>query len=228
MAAFETRKLRNVALLGHSGSGKTTFTECMLFEAKEINRRGSVQDKTTTSDYTPLEQQRGSSIFSTLEHARWKDTKLNIIDTPGSDDFAGEVVAALKIADTAIVILNSKSGVEVGTELIWEHVEKFKTPAFFVINQLDHEKADFEKTLEQAKNRFGSRVLPMQYPLNAGTGFSKIVDALRMVVYEFSADGGKPKKNRNSRLGNAASAGDARRAGRSGGGKRRIVDGKVF
>lgn len=194
MGAFATKLIRNVVLLGHSGSGKTTFTESMLFEAKAINRRGSVQDKTTTSDYTALEQQRGSSIFSTLEHANWKDTKINIIDAPGADDFAGEVICAMKVADTAIVLLNAKSGVEVGTELVWEYIEKFRMPAFFVVNQLDHEKADFDTTLEQAKARFGPRVLPVQYPLNQGAGFHSIVDALRMVMYDFSADGGKPKK----------------------------------
>lgn len=194
MGAFETKFIRNVVLLGHSGSGKTTLTESMLFEAKAINRRGNVQDKTTTSDYTALEQQRGSSIFSTLEHATWKDTKLNIIDAPGADDFAGEVVCAMKVADTAIVLLNARAGVEVGSELVWEYVEKFRTPAFFVINQCDHEKADFDMTLEQAKSRFGARVLPIQYPLNQGAGFNKIIDALRMVMYVFSNDGGKPKK----------------------------------
>lgn len=194
MGAFATKLIRNVVLLGHSGSGKTTFTESMLFEAKAINRRGSVLDKTTTSDYTALEQQRGSSIFSTLEHANWKDTKINIIDAPGADDFAGEVVCAMKVADTAIVLLNAKSGVEVGTELVWEYIEKFRMPAFFVVNHLDHEKADFDTTLDQAKARFGSRVLAVQYPLNQGTGFHSIIDALRMVMYDFSADGGKPKK----------------------------------
>ncbi len=194
MGAYETKQIRNVVLLGHSGSGKTTLTESMLFEAKAISRRGTVQDKTTTSDYTALEQQRGSSIFSTLEHVAWKDTKLNIIDAPGADDFAGEVVCAMKVADTAIVVLNARAGVEVGTELVWEYIEKFKSPAMFVVNHCDHEKADFDRTLEQAKARFGARVLPLQFPLNQGTGFNKIIDALRMVMYTFSPDGGKPKK----------------------------------
>jgi elongation factor G len=194
MGTFTTNFIRNVVLLGHSGSGKTTFTESMLFESKAINRRGNVQDKTTTSDYTALEQQRGASIFSTLEHAFWKDTKLNIMDAPGADDFAAEVVCAMKVADTAVVMLNARAGVEVGTELVWEYIERFRTPAFFVINQIDHEKADFEMTLEQARTRFGTRVLPVQYPLNSGAGFNKIIDALRMVMYVFSADGGKPKK----------------------------------
>ena len=194
MAAYTTDKIRNVVLVGHSGSGKTTFAETMLYEAKAITRRGSVGDGNTQSDYAPLEQQRGHSLFASLLHCSWKDTKINILDTPGLDDFVGEVVTALKVADTAVIMLNARSGVEVGTELIWEYVDKYETPSIFVINQLDHEKADFEMTLEQAKNRFGNRVLPLQFPVNQGPGFNAIVDALRMVMYVFPADGGKPEK----------------------------------
>jgi elongation factor G len=194
MAAYDTSKLRNVVLVGHSGSGKTTFAETMLYEAKAINRRGSVGDRNTQSDYTALEQQRGHSLFASLLHCSWKDTKINILDTPGLDDFAGEVVTALKVADTAIMLLNARSGVEVGAELIWEYIETFQTPSVFVVNQLDHEKADFENTLEQATNRFGSRVLPFQFPVNQGAGFNAIVDALRMVMYVFPTEGGKPEK----------------------------------
>ncbi len=192
---FDTRNIRNVVLLGHSGSGKTTLAEAMLYEGKAITRRGKVEDQTTVSDYTDLEHERGNSIFSTLLHVNWKDSKINIIDTPGSDDFVGEVVSSLKVGDTGVVVLNARSGVEVGTELIWEYIEKFKTPALFVINHLDHEKADFDTTLEQARQRFGNHVIPVQYPLNPGTGFNKIVDALRMVMYVFPEGGGKPEKH---------------------------------
>lgn len=191
---FETKDLRNVVLLGHAHSGKTTLIECMLYEAHGITRRGNVEEGNTVSDYNPLEQERKSSLFSSLEHTIWKGSKINIIDTPGSDDFIGEVISALKVADNALMILNAAHGVEVGTELMWEYVEKFNTPAIFIINQLDHEKADFENTLEQAVSRFGNKVVPIQYPVNQGTGFNSIVDALRMVVYEFPPDGGKPIK----------------------------------
>lgn len=194
MAAYTTDKIRNVVLVGHSGSGKTTFAETMLFEAKAINRRGTIGDGNTQSDYAPLEQQRGHSLFASLLHCSWKDTKINILDTPGLDDFSGEVVTALKVADTAVMLLNARSGVEVGAELIWEYIEEFDTPILFVINQLDHEKADFEMTLDQAVKRFGNRVLPLQFPVNQGTGFNAIVDALRMVMYVFPATGGKPDK----------------------------------
>ncbi|HMR43126.1 MAG TPA: GTP-binding protein, partial [Saprospiraceae bacterium] len=145
---YDTKNIRNVVLLGHSGSGKTTLAECMLFEAGAINRRGSVSEGNTVSDHTDIEQERGNSLFTTLMHASWKDSKINIFDTPGFDDFAGEIVASLKVADTAVILLNARSGVEVGTELQWEYIEHFNTPAIFVINHLDNEKADYEKTLE--------------------------------------------------------------------------------
>lgn len=194
MATYSTDKLRNIVLCGHAGSGKTTLAETMLFEAKAITRRGTTTDGNTQSDYSALEQERGHSLFASVLHGTWKDTKINILDTPGLDDFSGEVVTALKVADTALMILNARNGVEVGTELIWEYIEKNETPTILVINQLDHEKADYETTLEQARARFGNRVIPFQFPVNQGPGFNAIVDALRMVMYKFPAGGGKPEK----------------------------------
>lgn len=192
--SFDTKDIRNVVLLGHPGSGKTTFSECMLYEAKETSRRGSVSEGNTTSDFSVLEKDRGNSIFSTLMHANWKDSKINIIDTPGFDDFVGEVISSLKVGDTAVMMLNAKSGVEVGTELIWENIEKFETPCIFVINHLDNDKADYDTTLEQAQARFGHKVLPVQYPLSTGTSFNHIIDALTMVMYVFPEGGGRPEK----------------------------------
>ncbi|MEY4135720.1 MAG: hypothetical protein RL386_2070 [Bacteroidota bacterium] len=192
--SFDTRDIRNVVLLGHSGSGKTTFAETMLFEAGEISRRGSVEDGNTVSDYTDLEKERGGSVFSALMHVTWRGSKINIIDTPGLDDFVGEVVSSMKVGSTGVIVLNARSGVEVGTELVWDYLDTFKAPAIFVINQMDHEKADFENTLSQATARFGSHVLPFQYPLNSGSAFNTIIDVLRMVMYVFPAGGGKPEK----------------------------------
>lgn len=192
--SVDTKNIRNVALLGHSGSGKTTLTEAMLFESGAITRIGTISAGNTMSDYTNIEQERGNSLFSSLLNVKWRDHKINILDTPGSDDFIGEVVCSLKVADTALMVINSSNGVEVGTEILWDYVTEFATPTVFVVNQVDHEKSDFEGTLEQIKSRFGNKVLEIQYPYNQGSGFTSIIDALRMVMYEFSDEGGKPEK----------------------------------
>jgi elongation factor G len=194
MANFDTSHVKNIVLLGHAGSGKTTLAECMLFEAGLITKRGSVEEKNTVSDFYELEQERGNSIFSKLLHTQWRGYKINIIDTPGYDDFVGEVVSALRVADTGVMLLNANFGVEVGTDIIWDYTEKFKTPMIFAVNKLDQDKADFDRTVAQAKDHFGRNVTVVQYPLNPGLEFNAIVDVLRMTVYEFPPEGGKPKK----------------------------------
>ena len=194
MKVYTTDNIKNVVLLGHSGSGKTTLAECMLFEAGKIGRRGTVADKNTVADFYEIEQDRGNTIFSSLMHLPWKTTKINLLDTPGFDDFVSEVASSLKVADTGVMLLNAQNGVEVGTELIWDYSKKFKKPMIFAVNHVDQEKADFDTTIEQAKNRFGSGVTVVQYPLNQGEGFNAIVDVLKMTVYEFPAEGGKPEK----------------------------------
>lgn len=192
--SVDTKNIRNVVLLGHSGSGKTSFAETMLFESGAIDRRGDIDSKSTISDFTNIEKERGNSIFSTLMHAKWKDSKINIIDTPGSDDFIGEVVSSLKVADTAAITINAVNGVEVGTEIIGEYINKFNTPAMFVVNHIDNDKADYDLAVAQIQNRFGPSALPVQYPLNSGSSFNTIVDALRMTTYVFDQEGGKPRK----------------------------------
>ncbi len=153
-------------LLGHAGSGKTTLAECMLFEAGLITRRGSVEEKNTVADFYELEHERGNSIFSKLLHTQWRGYKINIIDTPKYDDFVGEIVSALRVADTGVMLLNANFGVEVGSDIIWEYTEKFKTPMIFAINKLDQDKADFDRTVSQAKEHFGRNVVVVQYPMN--------------------------------------------------------------
>jgi elongation factor G len=190
----DPKRIKNVALFGHQGAGKTTLVETMLFEAGELQRRGHVEEGNTVSDYHPLEQERGNSLFSTLLHLNWKDHKLNLIDTPGFDDFAGEIHAALHVVDSVVMVLNAQYGVEVGTELIWENAQEAHKPTLFAINQLDTEKADYDRCLEQLQARFGSKILPVQYPLDQGPGFHRIIDALRMVMYVFGPEGGKPEK----------------------------------
>src|SRR5678816_4413935 len=186
MAEFDTSHVKNIVLLGHAGSGKTTLAECMLFEAGIINRRGSIAERNTTGDYHELEQDRGNSIFSKLLHAKWRGYKINIIDTPGYEDFVGEVISALRVADTGVLLLNAAVGVEVGADLVWDNTERYKTPMIIVINQLDHESADYDKTLREAKGHFGSNVVAIQYPVNPGIGFNEIIDTLHMVMYRFS------------------------------------------
>lgn len=194
MADFDTVHVKNVVLLGHSGSGKTTLAESMLFTSGLINRRGSIEEGNTVADYTELEKERGNSIFSKLLHSPWRGYKINIIDTPGYDDFAGEVISALRVADTGVMLLNASSGVEVGTDIIWEYTEKFKTPMIFLVNHIDNAKADFDKTVQEAKNHFGSNVVLVQYPLTTGLGFDAIIDVLNMVMYKYTTENGKPEK----------------------------------
>ena len=194
MPEFDTSHVKNIVLLGHAGSGKTTLAECMVFEAGLISRKGSVTENNTVGDYHELEQERGNSIFSKLMHTKWRGYKINILDTPGYDDFVGEVLSALRVADTGVMLLNAANGVEVGTDVIWEYTEKFKTPMIFAVNKLDLDKADFNKTVQQAKEHFGSKVTVVQYPLQEGAGFHEIIDVLRMTLYKFKDTGGKPEK----------------------------------
>src|SRR5690349_23215423 len=194
MTSIDPAHVKNIVLLGHAGSGKTTLAECMLFEAGLTTRRGTVEEKNTVADFYELEQERGNSIFSKLLHTEWRGYKINIIDTPGYDDFVGEVLSALRVADTGVMLLNASFGVEVGTDIIWEYTERFKTPMIFAVNKLDDEQADFDKTVQQARDHFGSKVTLVQYPRQQGAGFHEIIDVLRMTMYKFNDGGGKPQK----------------------------------
>ena len=191
---YKTKDIRNVGIFGHSGSGKTTLAETMIFESKGTTRRGTISESNTLSDYTNIEKEKEHSIFSTPLHACWKNSKINLIDTPGYDDFVGEVLSTLKVIDTAVMVINAQNGIEVGTEIIWDYIEEYKKPALFVINQMDKDKADYQNALNQLIARFGNKILPIQVPGNSGPGFNQIVDALRMTTYEFTEDGGKPNK----------------------------------
>lgn len=192
MKTYNPNEIKNIALVGSAGSGKTTLAEAMMYEGGVIPRRGTVSAKNTSSDYRPVEQEYGSSVFPAVLYAEWKEQKLNFIDTPGADDFVGGVISALEVADSAVMVLNAVRGVEVGTEIISRHAKRMNKPLIFVVNQLDHEKSNFEQTIEQAQHSFGKKVVLVQYPVNQGNGFNQVVDVLKMEMYQWKPEGGKP------------------------------------
>ncbi len=193
MKAYKASDIRNFALIGSSGSGKTTLAEAMLYEGGVISRKGEVGNHNTVSDYFPVEHEYGYSVFSTVLYTEWQDRKLNFVDCPGAFDFIGGAVTSLNVMATALMTIGAHHGVEVGTENMFRYTEKFKKPVLFVVNQLDHDKADFEKSLDSMKSTFGSKVVVVQYPVNVGQNFNAVVDVLKMKMYQWGPDGGKPE-----------------------------------
>ena len=194
MKVYDDKHIKNIVLLGAPKAGKTLLAEDMAFEAGITHRRGTIEGKNTVSDYHEIEQERGNSVFATPLHTEWRDYKINIIDTPGFDDFIGEIIASTRVADTCVMAVNAQHGVEVATGLIWDYIDKFGKPTIFSVNQIDHPKSDFDSALLSIKERFGSAVTQMQYPLEEGDEFNSIIDLLKMVMYKFPLDGGKPQK----------------------------------
>ena len=192
MKVYQTNEIKNIALLGSSGSGKTTLVEAMLLESGIIKRRGTIAAKNTVSDYFPVEQEYGYSVFSTVFHVEWNNKKLNMIDCPGADDFVGGAVTALNVTDTAIILLNGQYGVEVGTQNHFRYTEKLDKPVIFLVNQLDNDKCDYDNILEQLKEAYGPKVIPIQYPLSTGPGFNSLIDVLLMKKYSWKPEGGIP------------------------------------
>ena len=192
MKVYQTNEIKNIALLGNDGSGKTTLTESLLFESGIIKRRGRITAKNTVSDYFPVEQEYGYSVFSTVYHVEWNGKKLNIIDCPGSDDFVGAAITALNVTDTAILLLNGQYGPEVGTQNHFRYTEKLGKPVIFLVNQLDNEKCDYDNVLEQLRSIYGSKVVPVQYPLETGPNFHELIDVLLMKKYSWGPEGGAP------------------------------------
>lgn len=191
MKVYQTNEIRNIALVGGAKAGKTTLAEAMLFEGGVIKRRGSIEDKNTVSDYREIEIERGNSIFSTVLYTEVAGKKINIIDAPGFDDFMGEVIAALKVAETSVLVVNAQNGVEVGTEITWRYTTKYEKPVVFVVNQLEHEKANFEEVLQDLHTQFGNKVIPAQFPVQVHSGFNAVVDVISMKMYKYSSEGGK-------------------------------------
>lgn len=194
MKIYDEKHLKNIVLLGAPKAGKTLLAEDMVFEAGITHRRGTIEGRNTVSDFHEIEQERGNSVFASSMHTEWRDYKINIIDTPGFDDFIGEMISAVRVADTCVMVINAQYGVEVGTELIWDYIDRMQKPVIFAINQVDHPKADFDATLAQVRERFGKAVVQMQYPVNQGESFNAIIDLLKMVMYRFPTEGGRPEK----------------------------------
>jgi elongation factor G len=193
MKVYQTNEIRNIALIGGSGSGKTTLAEAMLYESGVIKRRGSVTGGNTVSDYFPVEKEYGYSVFSTIFSVEWNSKKLNFIDAPGADDFAGAAVSSLCITDTALMVLNGQYGVEVGTINLFRHAEKLAKPVIFLVNQLDKDQADYDNVLNQLKENYGGKVVPVQYPTQTGPLFHEMVDVLKMKMYRWKPEGGVPE-----------------------------------
>jgi elongation factor G len=190
MKTYQADQIKNIALLGNSGSGKTTLAEAMLFNGGVIERRGTIEGTNTVSDYRPIEHENGNSIFSTVLYAEFKNKKINILDTPGLDDFSGGVISSLYAVDTAVMTINVQNGVEVGTEIHFRHAEKVNKPMILVVNGLDHEKANFEKSLEMMKERLSNNIILIQYPVNEGVGYNAVIDVLKMKMLRYKKEGG--------------------------------------
>ena len=191
MKVYKSSEIKNIAILGNAGSGKTSLTESILFESGQIQRRGRVSQKNTVSDYFPVEQEYGYSVFATVFHAENNGKKLNFIDCPGSDDFSGAAVTALNVTDTAAILVNGANGVEVGTQNQFRTTDKLGKPVIFVVNHVDDEKCDYDSIIEKLKELFGQNVVPVQYPVTTGPDFSTIIDVLTMKQYTYGANGGK-------------------------------------
>jgi elongation factor G len=193
MKTYSTSQIKNLVIVGNSGSGKTTLAEAMLFEGGVIERRGDVESKNTVSDFKEIEQNNTCSVFSTLLYTLHNDHKINLIDVPGLDDFVNGLVSALTVTDCALMMINAQNGIEVGAEIHGRYLAKDNKPLVFVINHIDHEKVNWEKTIESVKEKFGNNSVVVQYPVNPGTGFDSVIDVLTMKMYKFPKEGGKPQ-----------------------------------
>lgn len=192
MKVYKTNEIKNIALLGSKGSGKTTLAEAMLYECGVIKRRGSVEAGNTVCDYFPVEKEYGYSVFSTVLNAEFLNKKLNVIDCPGSDDFVGNAITALNVSDTGVILIDCQYGVEVGTQNIFRTTENLHKPVIFALNQLDGEKADYDNVMAQMREDFGNKIVAVQFPTKCGAGFNSMIDVLLMKQYSWGPDGGVP------------------------------------
>ena len=193
MKIYQTNEIKNISLLGSSGSGKSTIIESIVFEGGITKRRGTIDGKNTVSDFFPVEHEYGYSVFSTIVHVESCNKKLNIIDCPGADDFVGSIISSLQVTDMAAICVNAQYGVEVGTQNQFKNAEKFKKPAMFIINKLDQEKANYAMIIDQLKESFGKKIIPVQYPIEVGPSFNAVVDVLTMKLYTWNTEKSAPE-----------------------------------
>ncbi|MCW8850048.1 MAG: elongation factor G, partial [Melioribacteraceae bacterium] len=198
MSDFTPDAIRNIAFIGHGGSGKTSISEFLLYSAGEINRIGTIAEGTTTSDFNSNEIERQISIAASPLHFVWKGTKVNLLDTPGYSDFIGAVKASLHVADTAITVVKGAEGVEVGTEVSWKFVEELELPAAVMVNKLDNEHSNFDNVVSVAKERLSNDVTVVSFPVKEGINFNSIIDVIKMKMYTFSDP--KSKKVQESEI----------------------------
>ena len=192
MKVYSSKEIKNIALLGNDGSGKTTLTETLLYIAGQIGRKGRITQQSTVSDYFPVEKNYGYSVFSTVFHVEWNGKKLNIIDCPGMDDFVGQAITAMSVTDTTILLINGSAGLEVGTQNHFRHTEKMQKPVIFLVNQLDSNECDFDSLVDDLQMTYGAKAVPVQYPVETGDNFHQLIDVILMKQLTYSGDNPTP------------------------------------
>lgn len=191
MKEYKSKNIRNITLVGHGGSGKTSLVEAMLFTAGVTTRLGRVEDGNTVSDFKPEEIERQISTSASLMHCEWNQNKINIIDTPGYADFIGEVLSGLSVADTAVLVLKAVEGIEVGSEKVWKLINQNELPRMIVINKCDNERANFDEVVNSVNSKLTHDAVVVQFPVNQGVNFNAVIDLIRMkqLVYERNGNG---------------------------------------
>lgn len=191
MKTYESSEIKNIALLGNAGSGKTLLAEAMLFNGGIIDRRGTIESKNTVSDHNEIEHEYENSLYSSVLYTEYQDHKINILDNPGLDDFVGGMVSSITVADTGLMLLNAQNGVEVGTEIHFRYLDQMNKTMIIAVNHLDHENSNYDKAIEQARERLGNKVTVIQFPVNEGLSFDSFVDVMKLKLYKYAKDDGK-------------------------------------
>src|SRR5437868_6942885 len=185
MKVYKAGNIRNVALISHVGGGKTSLVDAALYDSGAVTRQGKVDEGSSVSDYDPDELKRHMSLNAKVLPVEWKNTKINLIDTPGYADFVGEVKAGLRVADAALMVVTAEKGVEVGTELTWQYADERHLPRMVLVNKLDRENTSFELALDSLRQHFGNKIVPLQIPIGEQADFKGVVDLVTQKAYTF-------------------------------------------